>query len=134
MGLQALMVKAKRIRVMVADSHAVVRTGLAVALQVHADLELVGEATNGTEALEVCARTQPDIVLMDLVMPGVNGVKATRVIHRAYPRVQIIILSSFGKEALAKAALRAGATTCLSKDVTGEELAAAIRSTFLSPG
>ncbi len=126
------MVEARRIRVMVADNHAVVRTGLAVALQAHADLELVGEAVNGTEALEICARTQPDVVLMDLVMPGVNGVKATRAIHRAYPRVQIIVLSSFGREALAKAALRAGAATCLSKDVTGEELAAAIRGAFLS--
>ncbi len=119
--------EARRIRVMVADNHFVVRTGLAVALHAHTDLELVGEATNGTEALEVCARTQPDVVLMDLVMPGVNGVKATRAIHRAYPRVRIIVLSSFGKESLARAALRAGATTYLSKDVTAEELASAIR-------
>ncbi len=128
------MVEARRIRVMVADHHAVVRTGLSVALQVHPDLELVGEATNGTEALEICARTQPDVVLMDLIMPGVNGVKATRAIHRAYPRVQIIILSSFGNETLAKAAIRAGAATYLSKDVTGEELATAIRSAYLPPG
>ncbi len=127
------MVDARRIRVVVADHLSVVRTGLAIALQAHPDLELVGEATNATEALEICTRTQPDVVLMDLVLPGVNGVKATRAIHRAYPEVQIIILSSFGKEALAKAALRAGAATYLSKDVTGAELAAAIRGAVLSP-
>jgi DNA-binding NarL/FixJ family response regulator len=122
----------RRIRVMVVDDHPVVRAGLAVALQAHHDLELVGEAADGTEALEVCARTQPDVVLMDLVMPGMDGVKATQAIHQAYPQVQIVILTSFGKEALVKAALRAGATTYLSKDVTVDELAAAIRCTSVS--
>ncbi len=125
------MARARRIRVMIADNHFVVRTALAVALQAHADLELVGQATNGAEALEVCARLQPDVVLMDLDMPGANGIQATRAIHRAYPGVRIIILSSFGKAALVKAALRAGAAAYLYKDVTGEELATASRCAFL---
>ncbi|HVO70782.1 MAG TPA: response regulator transcription factor [Aggregatilineaceae bacterium] len=121
------MVEPRHIRVIVADNHQVVRAGLAVALQAQPDLDLVGEASDGAEALEVCARTQPDVVLMDLVMPGMDGVKAMQAIHQAYPQVQIIVLSSFGKEELGKAALWAGATIYLSKDVTGEELAAAIR-------
>ncbi len=121
------MVEVRRIRVMVVDNLEVVRTGLSVAIHAYPDLELVGEAASGSEALEVCARTKPDVVLADLAMPGTSGVKALRAIHGAHPQARIIVLSSFGKETLAKAALQAGAATYLSKDVTGEELAAAIR-------
>jgi NarL family two-component system response regulator LiaR len=126
------MAESRRIRVMVVDNYQAVRTGLALILRTFADLELVGEAADGAEALDVCARTQPDVVLMDLVMPGMDGVAATRAIHRAYPQVQVIILSMFGREKLAEAACRAGAAGYLFKDVTGRELAEAIRAASAS--
>ncbi len=116
------------IRVMVVDNCRVVRAGLAVALQAFDDFELVGEASDGAEAVEMCARTQPNVVLMDLVMPGTDGVTATQAIRKAYPNVQIIILSGFGEEKLAKAALQAGATRYLFIDATSWELAEAIRA------
>ena len=122
------MVGTRPVRVMMVDDYQVVRVGLAVALQPYDDLEVVGEAADGAEALDVCARTKPDVVLMDLVMPGMDGVAATQAIHRAYPHVQVIILSGFGNEELARAALLEGATSYLSKDVTAEELARAVRT------
>jgi NarL family two-component system response regulator LiaR len=116
------------IRVMLVDDHTMVRRGLATFMEVFDDLELAGEAANGDEAIELCSRLLPDVVLMDLAMPDVDGVTATRVIRRRFPRVQVLALTSFKEEELIHNALQAGAIGYLLKDVTAEELAKAIRA------
>jgi NarL family two-component system response regulator LiaR len=116
------------IRVMLVDDHDMVRRGLATFLMAKSDLVLVGEAADGIEALEVCAKVKPDVILMDLVMPGKDGAEATRYIRSHWPEVQVIALTSFQEKNLIKDALEAGAIGYLLKNVTVEELAAAIRS------
>ncbi|HEX2997458.1 MAG TPA: response regulator transcription factor [Anaerolineales bacterium] len=116
------------IRVMLVDDHAVVRSGLGAFLSVVPDLELVGEAENGEEAVVRCGLLKPDVVLMDLIMPGMDGVAATRLIHQKYPNVHVIALTSFQEGSLIQHALDAGATGYLMKNVSARELAAAIRS------
>jgi NarL family two-component system response regulator LiaR len=116
------------IRVMLVDDHTMVRRGLATFLEVFDDLELAGEAANGNEAIELCARILPDVVLMDLAMPDVDGVTATRVIRQRFPGVQVLALTSFKEEELIQNALKAGAIGYLLKDVTADELAQAIRA------
>jgi NarL family two-component system response regulator LiaR len=116
------------IRVMLVDDHTMVRRGLATFMEVFDDLELAGEAANGDEAIELCSRLLPDVVLMDLAMPDVDGVTATRVIRRRFPRVQVLALTSFKEEELIHNALQAGAIGYLLKDVTADELAKAIRA------
>jgi NarL family two-component system response regulator LiaR len=118
----------KPIRVMLVDDHTMVRRGLATFLLVFDDLELVGEAANGAEAIELCSHFSPDVVLMDLAMPDVDGVTATRVIRQRYPMVQVIALTSFKEQELVQNALQAGAIGYLLKDVTADELAQAIRA------
>ncbi len=120
--------EAKRIRVMIVDDHAVVRSGLAAFLQAFSDMELVGEAKSGEEAIARSAELAPDVVLMDLVMPGMDGVAATRAIHQAQPGVRIIALTSFGSDDLVQQALQAGASGYLLKDVSHLQLADAIRT------
>ncbi len=122
------MVAPERIRVLLVDDHAIVRRGLATFLLVYDDLELAGEAGSGEEAVRLCAQLQPDVVLMDLVMPGMNGVTATRLIAEHRPRTQIIALTSFHDAELVQGALQAGAISYLLKNVTADELAAAIRA------
>jgi two-component system, NarL family, response regulator LiaR len=115
------------IRVMVADDHAMVRSGLAAFLMASEGLELVGEAANGLEAVRLSAQVQPDVVLMDMVMPGMDGPAAIKEIHAAQPAVQIIALTSFPEEGLIQRALEAGAISYLLKNVGADELADAIR-------
>ena len=122
------MIGPKRIRVIIVDDHAVVRGGLRLFLLAFEDLELVGEAGNGEEALRLCEQAQPDVVLMDLVMPGMNGVQATQLIREDYPQIQVIALTSFDEEDLVQRALEAGAISYLLKNVSASELAAAIRA------
>lgn len=117
-----------RIRVLVVDDHAIVRNGLRYFLMVFDDLELVGEAADGQQALRQCADIQPDVVLMDLVMPGMDGISATRAIRQRWPRIQVIALISFKDEIRVQAALRAGVICYLLKNVSADELADAIRS------
>jgi len=124
------MVPPKRIRVLLVDDHALVRRGLATFLLAFDDLELAGEAAGGEEAVQLCAQLQPDVVLMDLVMPGMNGVTATRLIAEHQPHPQIIALTSFHDADLVQGALQAGAISYLLKNVTAEELAAAIRAAY----
>jgi NarL family two-component system response regulator LiaR len=115
------------IRVLIADDHAMVRSGLAAFLLANDDLELVGEASNGSEAVRTCAELRPDVVLMDLVMPGMDGPTAIRAIHESYPDIQVIALTSFPEEDLVARALGAGAISYLLKNVGADELAGAIR-------
>jgi NarL family two-component system response regulator LiaR len=117
-----------RIKVMLVDDHAVVRSGLSAFLSVISDLELVGEAENGDEAVRRCGLLNPDVILMDLMMPGTDGVIATRLIHEKYPAVHVIALTSFPEDDLVQKALQAGATGYLMKNVSARELAEAIRA------
>ncbi|MCA9908697.1 MAG: response regulator transcription factor [Anaerolineae bacterium] len=116
------------IRVVIVDDHAVVRSGLRDFILVHDDLELVGEASGGRHAVEVCAALCPDVVLMDMVMPDMDGATATENIRRHNADIQVIALTSFREEDLVNAALKAGAIGYLLKNVTADELADAIRS------
>ncbi len=117
-----------RIKVMLVDDHAVVRSGLSAFLSVVPDLELIGEAENGDEAVRRCGLLNPDVILMDLMMPGTDGVTATRLIHEKYPAVHVIALTSFPEDDLVQKALQAGATGYLMKNVSARELADAIRA------
>jgi NarL family two-component system response regulator LiaR len=116
------------IRVMLVDDHLVVRSGLRAFLSVFDEFEFVGEAGNGREALQLCPSCKPDVVLMDLLMPEMNGAEATREIRRLCPHVQVVVLTSFREETLVEEALKAGAIGYLLKDVTADELADAIRA------
>ena len=116
------------IRVMLVDDHAMVRKGLATFLKVFDDLQLVGEAENGAAAIQLCGEILPDVVLMDMVMPDMDGAAATRAIRQQFPQVQVIALTSFKEGELIKKALEAGAIAYLLKDVSADDLVWAIRS------
>lgn len=122
------MTKNNKIRVMLVDDHAVVRSGLGAFLSVIPDLQLVGEAENGDEAVVRCGLLKPDVILMDLMMPGTDGVAATRLIREKYPNVHVLALTSFQEDGLVQGAMQAGATGYLMKNVSARELANAIRS------
>mgnify|MGYP001137491239 FL=1 len=117
-----------RIRVLVVDDHAMVRRGLAVFLMVFDDLEMTGEATGGKEAVKLCAELQPDVVLMDMLMPDMDGAAAIKLIRKQSPSIQVIALTSFKEEIIVQSALQSGAIGYLLKDVTADELARAIRA------
>ena len=118
------------IRVMLVDDHNVVRSGLAAFLRAYEDLELVGEAKNGLEALNLCHKHKPDVILMDLMMPEMDGVAATRAISEFYPDIKIIAMTSFEDEELVHGVLAAGAISYLLKNVSSDELAKAIKDAF----
>jgi two-component system, NarL family, response regulator LiaR len=115
------------IQVMLVDDHNVVRSGLATFLRAYDDLELVGEAKNGLEALNLCRDKKPDVILMDLMMPEMDGIAATRAILADYPEIKIVAMTSFEDEELVQGVLAAGAISYLLKNVTSDELAKAIR-------
>ncbi len=119
-----------RIRVMVVDDHGMVRRGIIAYLKSNADIQVVGEAGNGRDAVELCDQVQPDVILMDLTMPEMDGVTATRAIKQKWHNVQVIVLTSFPEKALVQDAVQAGAISYLLKNVSGEDLAAAIRDAF----
>ncbi len=116
------------IRVMLVDDHTMVRRGLATFLKVFDDLQLVGEAEDGEAAIRLCAEVLPDVILMDMFMPDVDGAAATRAIRKQFPQIQIIALTSFKEGDLVKNTLEAGAIGYLLKDVSADELAEAIRA------
>jgi NarL family two-component system response regulator LiaR len=116
------------IRVMLVDDHNVVRSGLATFLKAYDDLELVGEAKNGFEAVNLCREKNPDVILMDLMMPEMDGIEATRAILEDCPDIKIIAMTSFDEEELVHGVLAAGAISYLLKNVSSDELAKAIRN------
>ena len=118
----------KPIRVMLVDDHAMVRRGLAAFLKAFDDLELAGEAESGEAAIQLCAKVLPDVILMDMVLPAMDGASATRAIRQQFPQVQVIALTSFKEGDLIKNALAAGAIGYLLKDVSAEDLVRAIHA------
>jgi NarL family two-component system response regulator LiaR len=118
------------IRVMLVDDHTMVRKGLATFLKTFDDLKLVGEAGSGAVAIELCVEIRPDIVLMDMVMPDMDGAEAVQKIRQKVPHVQVIMLSSFKEGKLIKKALESGAIGYLLKDISADELARAIRLAY----
>jgi NarL family two-component system response regulator LiaR len=118
------------IRVMLVDDHEMVRSGLAFFLSAFDDLELVGQAASGEEALRMCAEVRPDVILMDLIMPEMDGVTAIRRIRAQDPNVQVIALTSFAEHDLVRQALSAGAIGYMLKNTTIDELASAIYAAY----
>ena len=116
------------IRVVLVDDHDVVRSGLSAFLIVHDDLDLIGEARDGQEAVHLCQKLSPDVVLMDMMMPVMNGAEATQAIRSNNPNTQVIVLTSFKEDDLVHQALEAGAIGYLLKNVSADELANAIRA------
>ncbi len=119
-----------RIRVLVVDDHAVVRGGLRFLLGGVDDIEIVGEGTSGAEALELVAKLAPDLVIMDMMMPEMDGITATRELRRRFPDVRVLALTSFSEGALVQQALQAGAIGYLLKDMQAGDLIGAIRTAF----
>jgi NarL family two-component system response regulator LiaR len=117
----------KRIRVIIVDDHQAVRKGLTALIQGFDDLELAGQAINGAEAVRLCDEVQPDVVLMDLVMPEMDGIEATEIILSRHPEISVLALTSFRDEDLIDAMLNAGAVGYLLKDASLDELVGAIR-------
>jgi NarL family two-component system response regulator LiaR len=120
----------RKIRVVIVDDHSVVRSGLAAFLMVFEDMELVGQAGDGQEAIRICQQVKPDVILMDLVMPEMDGATCTQKIREQNPDIQVIALTSFREDELVQGVLRAGAIGYLLKNVSADELAAAIRSAY----
>jgi NarL family two-component system response regulator LiaR len=118
------------IRVLVADDHAIVRKGICALLATEPDIEVVGEAKDGCEAMASVQNAQPDVILMDLVMPGVDGLEATRLITSKQPEVRILVLTSFAGDDKVFPAIKAGALGYLLKDSSPEELVQAIRQVY----
>jgi two-component system, NarL family, response regulator LiaR len=116
-----------RISILIADDHALVRQGVRAFLDTQTDLEVLGEAENGAQAVEMAANLVPDVVLMDLVMPGMDGVEATRLIKRASPRTQVVMLTSYHEDEHIFPAIRAGALSYVLKDLSPRELADVVR-------
>jgi DNA-binding NarL/FixJ family response regulator len=115
------------IRVVIADDQAIVRSGLGAFVMAYDELRLIGEAGDGEEAVQLCELTQPDVVLMDLKMPKMDGIAATRAIRQRWPHIQVLVLTSFKEKDMVNGALEAGAKGYLLKNITADELAQAIR-------
>jgi two-component system, NarL family, response regulator LiaR len=120
------------IQILVVDDHEIVRMGLATVFANYADLELIGEAANGQEAVDFCARLQPDVILMDLSMPVMDGVTATRIICQAYPPIKVLIFSNSGGFERIQTAIDAGATGYMRKNVSSAEMVVVIRAAVFS--
>ncbi len=116
------------IRVLIAEDAFVVRSALTAALSCDDSIQYVGEAENGEEAIRLCAQLEPDLVLMDLVMPVMDGIEATRIIRSRWPQTRVIALTSFGDEELVQGALEAGAISYLLKAIPADELLGAIHA------
>lgn len=120
----------KPIRVMIVDDHGMVRRGLSAYLASESDITVVGEARDGQEAIQICEDEQPDVILMDLIMPELGGVAAIRIINKRWPTIRIVALTSFQEKELVQEALKAGAISYLLKNVSGPDLAEGIRDSY----
>jgi DNA-binding NarL/FixJ family response regulator len=116
-----------KIRVLLADDQDIIRTGLTIILNHQADIEVIGQAADGAEAVELARRLKPDVILMDVKMPNMNGIQATRQIVAALPKTQIIILTTYDTDDWVFDGIRAGAVGYLLKDASGDQLAEAVR-------
>ncbi len=123
----------RAIRVLIVDDLAVVRSGLRLCIKAFDDLELVGEAANSNEAIQLCDQINPDIVLMDLDMPGLCSVAAMRLIRYHHPHVQVVAMSSFQGESMLQNMLDNGAIGSLLKNISSDELASTIRAAYQHP-
>ncbi len=119
-----------RIKVLLADDHPLVRYGMKTYFEACDDICLVGEAENGREAIEICEKHLPDVVLMDVIMPELDGIKATSHILKKWPNIKIIILTSFIDKELIENSLKAGASSYLLKNESGERIVRAIRDAY----
>ncbi len=122
------------VRVLLADDHTIVRQGLRLILSAHPDLEVVGEAANGNEAVELARKLHPDIVLMDVAMPDLNGIEATKRMVQAEPRLKVLVLSMHKEGVYVREILRAGARGYILKDAIDTELLNAVRSVARGDG
>ena len=120
----------EKIKVLIVDDHKMVRAGLTALLETEKDIEVIGQAENGRDAVEQSARLAPDVVIMDLMMPVMDGVEATRLIHERTPDVRILVLTTFGTSDGIAHALEAGASGAIMKSADTPDLADAIRRTF----
>jgi DNA-binding NarL/FixJ family response regulator len=125
-------------KVIICDDQAIIRDGLEMLLKLEKDIEVIGQAQDGAEAVALVERTRPDLVLMDLKMPGLNGIEATRQIRTAYPQVKVLVLTTYDDDEWVFDAIRAGASGYLLKDTPREEVIKAVRGTvagktFLDP-
>ena len=111
-----------QVLVIIVDDHSIVRRGLGAILTTSEQINLVGEAEDGQEAIELCELAQPDVVLMDLVIPRIDGIEATRAIHQRWPHIHVLVLTSFTEKEMIQGALDAGARGYLLKNVKGREL------------
>lgn len=119
--------KEKQINILIADDHLVIRSGIKAVLMAYGDINLVGEASNGQEAIDMCEKYKPDVVLMDLLMPVIDGIEATASIIKNWPNIKVIILSSFKDSDLIQNSLKAGAISYMLKNASAEEIVSAIR-------
>lgn len=117
----------QRINILIVDDHSVVRQGVRAFLEAQADLSVIGEAESGEQAIQLAQKYLPDIILMDLLMPGMNGVEATRLVKQVSPRSQVIVLTSYYEDENIFPALRAGAISYTLKDIHPTELVEAVR-------
>lgn len=118
------------IKVLIVDDHPMVRRGINILLGVYDDMEVIGEAENGQEAIEMCEKHKPDIVLMDLMMPEVNGIEATKKILESWSYIKVVTLTSFIDKKLIEDSLRAGAIGYVLKNISGENLVNTIRDAY----
>jgi NarL family two-component system response regulator LiaR len=119
-----------RIRVLIADDHAILREGLRALLRLHDDIEVVGEAADGREAVDLAAKLRPDVVLMDVAMPGLGGLEATIELKRIRPDAKVIVLTQYDDREYLRRFLQAGVSGYLLKKTAGSELASAIRAAY----
>jgi len=119
----------KKTRILIVDDHSVVRMGLTAIINLEKDLVVCGEAENGTEAVQAAKRLKPDVVVMDLMMPGMNGAETTTALREAAPNAKVLILTSFGTAAELADTFAAGAIGAVTKNLSNDELTVAVRDT-----